>query len=76
METIIQSFEDSDEPLADSSSFGQVLRALEANIVLHIHSVWYWSDLDNDDLDQSWRVTPFMRRILSKHRDRFAASKP
>lgn len=29
-----------------------------------------WSDLENENRDEQWLVTPFLRRVLEKHRDR------
>ena len=71
METILQSFEDSDQDLAHSSSWKQLVAVIEENIDLHISTVWYWSVVEATDLDQCWRVTPFMRDILTRHYARY-----
>jgi hypothetical protein len=71
METILQSFEDLSRTLEADKRWLQVLALLEANIQLHIYTVWYWADLENDT---TWKVAPFLRQILEKHRGRFENS--
>ena len=70
METILQSFED----LGDSTGFDprwdRTISIIDENFELHAYSVWYWSALENDDSEEQWLVTPFLRRILAKHRQR------
>ena len=44
------------------------LKLIEKNIALHIYSVWYWSDLENDSEDDQWRVNPFIKSILMKYK--------
>ena len=72
METIIQSFEDSEEEFHHSGLWAAVLRSIEENLDLHIHTVWYWSDLENDNEGEMWKVTPFIRDILNKYKEKFA----
>ncbi len=73
METILQSFEDLDEPLEKDSRWYKVLTILDQNIGLHLNSVYYWSALDSEYEDEQWRVTPFLRPILEKHRAEFTS---
>ena len=70
MEMLIDSFEGSDIDLAVDSRWAHVLDQLDRNIELHAHTVWYWSCLDNDNLDECWGVTPHIRAILARHRTR------
>ena len=71
METVVQSFEDSPaQPEADPR-WVRVLDLIERRIALHIHSVWYWADLENDCEDETWRVAPTLRGLLARHRQRF-----
>lgn len=70
METIIQSFDELEEPLEGNHGWERVLNLIDEGIDLHGYSVWYWSDLENDDVEDQWRVTRFLRPILSKHRAR------
>ncbi len=72
MEILLQSFEDVPSPLAGNRAWARVLGHLERSIGLHAHSVWYWSDLESKGLDNSWRVTPFLREILERHPETFA----
>jgi len=71
METIIQSFEELEIPLLREPRWKKVLNLLEDNIELHIYSIWYWSDLEFDNKDEQYRVSPFIRPILMKYKDKF-----
>jgi hypothetical protein len=70
MEILLQSFEDLGQSTGFDSRWGRTLEILDRNIDLHAYSVWYWSDLENDNAEEQWLVTPFLRCILDKHRDR------
>ena len=72
METIIQSFEELEASLSTEPRWNKVLNLIVNNIELHIYSVWYWSDLENENEDDQWRVTPYLRSILLKYKDKFA----
>lgn len=76
METIIQSFAETCLPLETNSDWRQTLSAIEQDISLHIYSVWYWSHLDAPDEEDLWNVTPFMRRLLDRHRPSFEKTWP
>jgi hypothetical protein len=68
METVIQSFEELGTPLERDPRWLRVLAILEGNVLLHAHSIWYWSCVDEPDSENHWRVTPFLRSLLDKHR--------
>ncbi|MCM3879740.1 MAG: hypothetical protein ND807_06515 [Vicinamibacterales bacterium] len=71
MEILLQSFADLEAPLEVDDRWARVLRWLDENIDVHAHSVWYWSDLDQEmDKYEGWSVTPFVREVLVKHRSR------
>lgn len=70
METILQSFEDLGPDLRLDPRWPRVLELLDRNIDLHAHTVWYWSDLEQENEEDAWLVTPYLRDILEKHRDR------
>jgi hypothetical protein len=76
MATIIQSFADMDQPLANDERWPIVIRQLEANIDLHIYTVWYWSSLSlesEDESDMGWNpVIKSIRNVLDKYRDEYA----
>ncbi len=74
METIIQAFEDLDDPLDTDARWNHVLALLDDNVDLHAHSVWYWSDLERELGDETWRVTPFLRKLVDRHKSRLAAN--
>lgn len=71
METLLESFEEQETELEDDKRWHTVLGLIETHIDLHISTVWYWSDLENDDLELCFRITPFMRAILERHKHRF-----
>ena len=66
MEIIIQSFEEFESSLSIEPRWKKILNIIENNIELHIYSVWYWSDLENDNEDDQWKVNPFIRSILTR----------
>jgi hypothetical protein len=70
MEIMLESFEDLGAKVTFDPRWHRALDLLEQNIDLHAYSVWYWADLENDNQDEQWRVTPFLRRILTRHRER------
>ena len=71
METIVQSFEDFDGPIEQHPRWKEVLRLLDEKITLHIYTVYYWSDLETENVDEQWRVTKYFRSILYKHKEDF-----
>ena len=70
MEIVIQSFEDLGPAIATDPRWGRTLEAIDRSIALHAHSVWYWSAVDSEAPEEQWLVTPFLRKILDRHRDR------
>ena len=70
MEMILRSFEGLGRSTGFDPRWARTLEAIDRNMDLHAHSVWYWSALETEDTEDQWLVTPFLRRILSKHRDR------
>ena len=70
METIIQSFEESDRDFETDAQWSEVLNTLDEHIELHAYTVWYWSYLDDEDPANWFWVTPWIRKVLEKHRSR------
>jgi hypothetical protein len=70
METIIQAFEDLPAPLEADPRWANALAILDGYIDLHAYTVWYWSDLEDELDDESWRVTPHLRRLVERHKSR------
>jgi hypothetical protein len=70
MEIILQSFEDRGKALAIDPRWYRVLELIDRKIDLHAHSVWYWSAMETEDVNDQWVVSPYLRRILDKHFDR------
>ena len=75
MQTIIESFEDVARMGGDLSSdarWQRTLDVLNKNIALHAHSIWYWSCPEGENEDEIFYTSPFVRQILSTHREYFA----
>ena len=70
METMLQCFEESDRDLELDRLWTQVLSSLDTHIELHAYTVWHWSCVDDEDPADWFRVTPWVRRILLRHRTR------
>ena len=66
MEAILQSFEELESPLQDDERWQRVLKHLDSNIELHIHTLWHWSDLDSD-----FQIASLLHALLERHRARF-----
>src|SRR4051812_17349024 len=60
MEIILQSFEDLGQGRGFDARWQRALDVLDPSIDLHAYSVWYWSDLENENGDEQWLVTPFL----------------
>ena len=71
MWTILESFELLETNLDGSLDWQRVLFHLEADMEVHISTVWYWSALEAESPDPAWRIAPYMREILNRHRSRF-----
>jgi hypothetical protein len=70
MATLLQCFESSGLDLERDPRWTRVALALDADIDLHAWTVWYWSCLERPDPAHGFRVTPYVRRIWERHRDR------
>ena len=73
METVIQSFADLSACLHEDPRWEHVINLLDRNIELHLYSVWYWANTDSELENDGWAVTPFLRKLLSKHSGRLNA---
>ncbi|MCH9693444.1 MAG: hypothetical protein K0U72_02950 [Gammaproteobacteria bacterium] len=70
MWTILQSFEEFDGSLGESVEWQRALFLLEADIEIHISTLWYWSSLQAESNEEMFRITPHMREILSRQSPR------
>lgn len=71
METILESLEESQRLPESDPLWAVTLDNLETNILLHAPTILYWSAIENDEIAWSWKIVPFCRRILDRHRDLF-----
>lgn len=63
MEIIIQSFEDLNTDLNNNPNWNGILKILRTNFTLHQYTIWYWSDFVNDNNDEKWTVTDYLKKI-------------
>ncbi len=61
--TLMGSSEASGQPMTENPLWQRIHALLEKDIAVHIGTVWYWACL-GDTLEDSWWVTPSMRKIL------------
>ncbi len=70
VEIVLQSFDDLGQRSGLDARWQRALDVLDRDVDLHAYSIWYWSDLENENGNEKWLVTPSIRRILEIHRDR------
>ena len=66
METMIQSFEDSETELESNEKWKKIIKLLNKNFNLHQYSIWYWASFDYELID-CWNVSQFMRRLYKNN---------
>ena len=71
-ETIIQSFVDLDADLKNNQSWAAMLLLIEKNIDIHIYSVWYWADPEEEEMEHLFSVASDFRKLLGRYKDKFA----
>ncbi len=67
LEILLQSFEESETVLNKNDLWQEMLSLAQQNYKLHAHTVWYWSDFENENEDDQWKVTPFMRKLYANN---------
>ena len=73
MEVILNSVIDAaDETILESHLWKNILLLIENNIALHIYSVWYYSSVEQENIEDAWCIAPWMRKILMRHQEQFA----
>ncbi|MBW3524821.1 hypothetical protein [Chryseobacterium sp. NKUCC03_KSP] len=66
MEIIIQTTEDQTTENDFLKYLKIVLKLLKENFRLHEYSVFYWSCFENENIEDCWKVSPFMRELWQK----------
>lgn len=66
MEIIIQATEDQTTENDFLKYLKIVLKLLQDNFRLHEYSVFYWSCFQNENIEDCWNVSPFMRKLWQK----------
>jgi hypothetical protein len=74
MWTILQSFQDLQSSLDQDVHWQRVLFHLDAEIDIHISTVWYWAVPDAESHQEIWTISLFMREILERHRKNFEST--
>lgn len=63
MEIIIQATEDQTTENDFLKYLKIVLKLLKENFRLHEYSVFYWSCFENENIEDCWKISPFMREL-------------
>ena len=66
VDMIIQAFEDTGCDLETNPEWKAFLVRLVENIEIHGSQIWYWASWDVE-LEDAWRVAPFMRKMCETH---------
>lgn len=63
MEAIIQATEDqtTDELFIKYSN--RIKPIIEKDFKIHEYTIHYWSSFDNENIEDCWRITPFIRKL-------------
>jgi hypothetical protein len=63
MEGIIQATEDQETEVQFLKYWNRINSLLENDFCIHEYSVYYWSCFDNENIDDCWRISPYMRQF-------------
>ncbi|WP_314244386.1 hypothetical protein [Empedobacter tilapiae] len=67
MEIIIQAIEDQ-EKKSDFLKYLEITqKILSINFKIHEYSIFYWCCFDNENLEDCWKVTPYLRTLWEKN---------
>ena len=63
MELIIQAIEDQEKQTFFAKYCNIIKPVLEKEFNIHEYTIYYWSCLDTEDLNDCWNITPLMRQL-------------
>lgn len=63
MEAIIQATEDQETEVLFLEYWHRVQLLLEQDFAIHAYTIHYWACFDNEDLEDSWRIAPYIRQL-------------
>jgi hypothetical protein len=69
MEMLIQSVEEQECEENFLRYWNIIKNVLEKDFLIHEYTIWYWclfEEVEEDDLDNAFRVTPFLRELWYK----------
>tara|TARA_R110001606_G_scaffold95070_2_gene210604 strand:+ start:63 stop:422 length:360 start_codon:yes stop_codon:yes gene_type:complete len=64
LDMVLESVEESDLDLANSTAGDNLAEYITKNFDLHAYQVWYWAALEQTPAD-AFRISPFLQRIWS-----------
>ena len=67
MEIIIQAVEDQEKESDFLKYIESIQRILLTNFNTHEYTIFYWSCFDNENLEDCWKVTPYLRTLWEKN---------
>lgn len=68
MEIIIQATEAQNTEALFQKCCETIRPILDANFKLHEFTIYFWACLDNENLEDCWKITPLIRRIWEDKR--------
>jgi len=71
MELIIQATEDQETEELFAKYWNKIKPILEKDFKIHEYTIYYWSCFDNENINECWKITTFVRQIwnINKHID-------
>lgn len=67
MEFIIQAANDQETNELFLKYCDKIQHILQDDFKLHEYTIHYWACFDNDNIEDCWRMAPFMKKIWSKN---------
>jgi hypothetical protein len=66
MEMLIQSVEEQMNEEKFTHYCNIVSDLIEKDFLIHEYTIWYWCIFEEDDIHNTWRITPFLRELWHK----------
>ena len=70
MEAIIQATEDLNTDKLFEEYLSIIKHLLEDNFTIHQYTIYYWASFDNEDIDDCWKISLFMRELFGVQQEK------
>jgi hypothetical protein len=67
MEIILQALTDQNTEENLNKYWRIINPILQQNFLIHKYSIHYWSCFDNENIEDCWKITPFMRKLWQQN---------